>query len=324
MKSSPQVLGMWPAIVGVASMVLASSVACAQNYPNKPVRIFTTEPGSANDIATRLIAPGVSANLGQQLVVDNRTGLIAVESAAKAAPDGYTLLHFGSTVWLLPFMRDNVPWDPIKDFSAVTLSTSSPNLLVVHPSLPARSVAELIALAKARPGELNVATATAGGAVQLAAEQFKALAGVNIVRIPYKGAGPALNALIAGELQMMFPTAGAAAPHLKSGRLKALAVTSARPSALAPGLPTVAASGLPGYESASMLVILAPARTPEAIIGRLNQEIVRMLNAPEVKEKLFTMGVEVIGSSPEELASWLKADMARMGKVIREAGIRAE
>jgi tripartite-type tricarboxylate transporter receptor subunit TctC len=221
-------------------------------------------------------------------------------------------------------MRDGVPWDPIKDFAPITLAITSPNLLVVHPSMPVNTVKDLIALAKRRPGELNDAGGQTGSSTHLAAELFKAMADVNIVRVPYKGVGPALNALIGGEAQLSFTNPGAAAPHVKAKRLRAVAVTSAQPSALLPGLTTVAASGLPGYEAVSIFGMFAPAKTPTAIIDRLYQEMARALAAPDVKEKFLASGVETVGSSPDQLANAIKAEMSRMGKVIKDRNIRAE
>ena len=310
-------------VIPAGTLLFGASPAGGQTYPNKPIRIVTSVPGNGDDLAARLIAQGVAGALGQQVVVDNR-GLIAVEIVAKAPPDGYTVLFYGSPMWLAPLMRESVPYDPVKDFSAVTWATVSPNILVVHPSLAIKSVAELVALAKAKPGELNYGTGSAGSTPHLAAELFKSMAGVNIVRVPYKGSAPALTALIGGQLQFMFPSTSSVAPHLNSGRLKALAVTSAQPSALAPGLPTVAASGLPGYESASLLGVFAPAGTPAALINRLNQEMVRALMRTDAQERLFNSGVEAVGSSPEQFAATVKSEMAKWGKVIRDAGIRDE
>jgi tripartite-type tricarboxylate transporter receptor subunit TctC len=309
-------------VVGV--MILGTGAASGQNYPNKPIRILTSEPGGSLDFAARLIAPGLGSRLGQQVIVDNRNSIIAVETAARAAPDGYTLLFSGSTLWLAPLMRESVLWDPVRDFAPITLAVSSPNVVVVHPSLPVKSVKELIALAKARPGELNYSTAAPGTSSHLAAELFKATAGVNMAGIPYRGAGPALNALIGGQVQLMFPNAATAVPHINSGRIMAVAVTSAQPSRLVPGVPTAAASGLPGYEAASVNAMFAPAKTGKGIVNRLNQEIVQVLGLPEVKERFFKSGVETVGTSAEELAASIRAEVASMGKVIKNAGIRAE
>ena len=311
----------WPVSVGV--MVMIVDTACGQNYPSRVVRIVTTEPGTSTDVAARLIAQGLTGSLGQQVIVENR-GIMAIETVAKAPPDGHSLLFYTSPLWLTPFMRDNAPWDPVRDFAPITLVLNSPYVLVVHPSLSVNSLGELIALAKARPGELNYGSSSAGSANHLAAELFKAMAGVSIVRIPYKGAGPALSAMLAGQVQLMFAGPGAVAPHVKTGRLKALAVTTAQPSALTPGLPTVAASGLPGFEASSLAGIFAPAKTPAMLATRLNQEIVRILRRADVKERLFDFGTEGIGNSPEEFAATIKSEMAAMGKLIKDVGIRAE
>jgi len=307
----------------IAAALLLAAQAQAQPYPSKPVRILTSAPGSSDDLAARLVAQGITNGLGQQAIVDDR-GVVAVEIAAKSPPDGYTLLLYGSPMWLAPFMRDNLPYDPVKDFAPVTWATNSPNLLVVHPSLPVKSVHELIALAKARPDELNYGSGSAGSTPQLAAELFRSMTGVKIVRVAYKGSGPALTALLGGEVQFMFPSTGSANPLLNSGKLRPLAVTSLKRSALAPGLPTVAESGLPGYESASLLAVFAPAGTPNAIVQRLSQEMVKALQRPEAKERLFKAGIEAVGSTPEQFAVTLKSEMAKWGKVIKDAGIRSE
>jgi tripartite-type tricarboxylate transporter receptor subunit TctC len=304
----------------VGMLILCAGVASGQNYPNKLIRIVTSSPGSNNDWGARLIAQEITKTLGQSVIVENRGGL-GVEQVAKAPPDGYTLLFYGNTVWLLPFLRDNVPYDPVRDFSTITLAVTSPIVIVVHPSLPVKSLKELIALAKARPGELNYAAGTIGASPHLATELFKAMAGINLVRVPYKGTGPSVIALVGGEVHLMFSGLGSVAPHLKSGRLRALAVATSRPSALVPGLPTVAAAGVPGYEAASIIGMFAPAKTPATIIHLLNQEIVRALNRADVKELFLNSGAEVVGSSPEEFAATIKSDMARLGKVIKDAGI---
>ena len=308
------------AFIGLASV---SSAYGQQDYPNKPIRILTSEAGGAGDVAARMIAQGISGPLGQQVIVDNR-GIIAGEMTAKAPPDGYTLLYYGSTVWLVPFLRDTVPYDPVKDFAPITLANKQAAVLVVHPAVPVNSVKELIELAKAKPGALNYGSGPAGSPNHLQAELFKSMAGVNIVRIPYKGIAPALNDLIAGQLQLMFPSASSVTPHIKSGRMRALAVTSAQPSPMLPGLPSIAGSGLPGYESVFMLGMFAPARTPAAIITRVNQEVVKVLNRTDVKEKFFGMGTESVGSTPEAFAAAIREDMTSMGKVIKDAGIRED
>jgi tripartite-type tricarboxylate transporter receptor subunit TctC len=295
--------------------------ANAQAYPTKPVRIVVTGVGSGGDFAARLIAQGVTATLGQALIVDNRgSGNLPAEIVAKAAPDGYTLCLSAAPLWITPFLRKTA-YDPLRDFAPVTLAISSPNILVVHPALPVKSVRDLIALIRAKPGALNYATSGIGASSFLAAELFKSMLRADMVRVNYKSGGLALTELISGQVQLMFANAGSVATHLQSGRLKALAVTSAKPSALMPGLPTIAAGGLPGYELVSVQGIFAPAGTPEAVITRLNREFIPFLRRADTREKFFAAGVEVIGGTPEELAATLKSEMARLGKVIQATGI---
>jgi tripartite-type tricarboxylate transporter receptor subunit TctC len=293
----------------------------ADVYPSKVVRIITAAAGGGSDFATRLIATPLGASLGQQVIVDNR-GVLAADVAAKASADGYTLLLSGPTLWLLPFMRDNVR-SSMQDFTPITIATQTVNILVVHPALPAPSVKGLVALAKTQPGQLRFATSGTGNSVHIAGELFKSMSGIDIVRINYKGASQALTDLVAGQTQLMFGVSASVLPHVKAGRLRALAVTSAKPSPLAPGLPTVA-EALPGYESVSYLAVLAPDGTPALIVARLHQEIVRALARPELKEKLLMAGIEALGSSPEATAALIKDESARMGQVIKAASILAD
>lgn len=297
-----------------------ATAAPGQGYPSKPVRIVTVEPGSSANLVARVIAQELTGAFGQQVIVDNR-GIVAIETVARAQPDGYTLLLYSDPLWISPFFRE-VSWDPVKDLSPIAAAARAPAVLVVHPSLPVKTVKELIALAKARPGELNYGSGSAGSAPHLAAELFKAMAHVNIVRVNFKGTGPAVPALIGGQLQLMFPGAGSVTPHVKSGRLRALAVASIEPSPLVPGLPTLAQSGLSGFEASSHFGMFAPAKTPPTLIGRLNQEIVRALSRSEVRERLFTAGVECAPGSAEELAATIKTEMAKWGKLIKDAGLR--
>src|SRR6185436_6401236 len=237
-------------------------------------------------------------------IVENRAGAaIAGPYAAKAPPDGYTLLIYGGSLWLVPFMRSYVSYDVLRDFAPIGLVVNAPVLLAVHPALPVKSVKELIALARARPGPLLYSTGQTGASTHLASELLKSMARIDMLRVPYKGNGPAMNALIAGEVQAMFPTAGTAATHVKSGRIRALAITSAKPSALMPDLPTVAASGLPGFEFDSFIGAFAPAKTPPAIIDRLSKEMAAAVNRPEVKQRFAATGIETIGSSPQLLTA---------------------
>ena len=302
-------------------MVLAAGAASGQSFPTKHIRVVTSQTGGLNDFTARVIAQPLSGSLGKQVIVDNR-GAIAVDIVAKAPSDGYTILCFANNFWLLPFMQDKVTFDPIRDFSPLTLAVTAPNVLAVHSSVPVGSVKELIALARTRPGALNYGAGVTGGTPHLAGELFRTMAGINIVHIGYKGTGPALTALVGGEVHMMFAVPGSVDPHVKGGRLKTLAVTSRAPSALAPGLPTLWESGLPGYEATAMIALLVPAGTPAAIVTRLNQEMVKVLNLPDVKARLLAAGTEVAGSSPGELMQVMKSEMSKWGKIIRQSGIK--
>lgn len=311
-------------IVLAGIMAMSAGTACGQNYPNKPVRIVTAGVGGSPDFVSRVIAQGISGPLGQQVYVENRSsGLIPAETVSRAPPDGYTLLVTSNSMWILTLMQA-APFDPATDFAPVTLACMAPSILVVHPSVPAKSVKALIALAKARPGELNYASSVTGTASHLAGELFKLMAGVNIVRVPYKGAGLATRDLISGQVHLSFFTATSVTPHVKSGRLRALAVTSATPFELFPNLPTIASAGLPGYEVTSMYAVFAPPKTPESIITRLNREIVQFLKTPAAKSRLVNAGSEVVANLPEQLEAAMKSDMARMRKLITQAGIRAD
>ncbi len=299
--------------------------ALGQDYPNRPLRIVTSGVGGAGDIAARLIGGELSSKLGQQIIVDNRaSGVIPVEVVVKSQPDGYTLLLYGPAVWLAPLLWEEMRFDPTKDLSPISFAVTSPNVLVVHPSLPVKSVRELIAFAKARPGQLNYGTAARGTSGYLAAELFKSMAGLNMVRINYKGAGAVMTDLAAGHLHFSFATASSSSAYVKSGQLRALAVTSERPSELVPGLPTVASAGLPGYASASTTGIFAPRGTNPAIINRLALEITKVLNSPIVKTRFKNLGSEVVAGSPEQLAEHMKSDVEKLGKVIRNADMIAK
>jgi tripartite-type tricarboxylate transporter receptor subunit TctC len=305
-----------------AVTLFAASATCGQPYPNKPIRIVTSVPGGSDDFASRLVAQGITGPLGQPVVIDNRGGTLRFEIVAKAVPDGYTLLVASSPFYIEPLLR-KTEYDAIKDFAAVVMIDRAPNLLVVHPSLAANSVKDLIALGKANPGALNYGSGSTGSSTHLAGELFKSMAGVNIVRIPYKSGGTAVTDLVGGHVQLMFATPASAAPHVKSGKLRALGVTSAEPSALLPGVPTIASS-LPGYEIIGLDAVYAPAKTPATAITLLNREIVRYLKTNEAREKFLAIGSEAVGSSPEQLAAAVKADIARLGKVIKDAGITAD
>jgi tripartite-type tricarboxylate transporter receptor subunit TctC len=301
----------------------------AQDYPRRPVRLIVPfPPGGGNDIVARAVAQELGKSLGQQLVVDNRAGAggaIGAELAARSPADGYTLFLGGVGSHVVnPSLHAKLSYDPIRDFAPVTLIASAPSVLVVNPSLQATSVAEFTALAKASPGKLNYASNGNGSSAQLAAVLYESMAGVRMVHVPYKGVAPALVDLMSGEVQLMFGTLVAILPHIKAGRLRALAVTGRNRSALLPEVPTLAESGLPGYEAGSWYGILAPAGTPGAIVARLNAEINAAIRQPEVRERLAAEGAEVLGGTPGDFASHIKAELSRMGKLMREAGIRME
>ena len=311
-------------IAVVAAFAVVGGVAHAQTYPAKPVRLVTNEVGGGNDFMARLVAPGLGTYLGQQVIVDNRPGgPIPGTIVFKSPADGHTLLVGGGTFWIGPLLQDSFPYSVAGDFLPITLLAASPNLLVVHPSLPVKSVKELIAFAKKRPGELNYGSPSIGAAQHLAAELFKAMAGVDIVRVPFRGNGPALTAVIAGQLQLTFAVASAKS-HIEAGRVRALAITSAQRSPLFPSLTTMAEAGLPGYEAVAMQGVFAPAKTPAAIITRVNQDVGKVLQQPDVKEKLTNLGMEPGTTTPEQFGALVKSEVTRMGKVIREVGIRAE
>jgi tripartite-type tricarboxylate transporter receptor subunit TctC len=304
--------------------VLVMSAASGQTYPGKPVRIVTSAAGTSGDIATRLIAQAMAGPLGQPVIVDNRpSGDIVGQQVAHAPPDGHTLAYDGSGLWLRPLLRKTA-YDPIRDLQAIVHAVRQPALLVVHPSLPVKSVKDLISLAASHPRVLNYATGSTGSLTHLAAELFQSMAGVRLVRVAYKSGAQGALDLMAGEVQLMFGVMALISPHVRSGRLRSLGVTSAQPTQLAPGVPTLASTGLPGFEAVSNGGIFAPANTPRAIVDRLNQEIARALFRPEVRDTLLADGAETVGGSPEQFESAVKAEMAAMGKLIRERGIRED
>jgi tripartite-type tricarboxylate transporter receptor subunit TctC len=307
-------------ILSIALTLVVAAATQAQDFPSKPIRIFTTTPGGFSDFASRIIAQGISGPLGQSVVIENRAGgSLAAEPVDKAPPDGHTIFVGGAAFWILPLLQ-KTPYEPA-NFTPITLISKEVFLVVVHPSVPVKTIKELVALAKARPGELNYGSGAAGGPNHIAMELLKSMTGVNIVNVPYKGPPAAVTAQIAGEVQVSLSDISIVAPHMKSGRLRALAVTSAEPSALFPSMPTVASS-VPGYEWVGMTVTLMHAKTARPIVNRLNQEIVRVLKSPEVREKFLASGAEVVGNSPEEFAALIKSDTARISKVIKDAGIK--
>jgi tripartite-type tricarboxylate transporter receptor subunit TctC len=307
-----------------AVMTIGAADASAQNYPNKPVRMVTAGIGAAADVAARLVTPALSEAFKQPFIVDNRgIGVIPGEIVSKAPPDGYTLLAHASLFWIGPLIQPP-PYDVLRDFAPITLLSDTPNLIVVNPSLPAHTVKELIAYAQAKPGVLNYASGGNGAPNHLAAELFGHLAGVKLVRIIYKSGTLQMTDLMAGHVQLMFPNAGMVAPFIKAGKLRGLAVASARPSPLAPGLPTAAAEGLPGFETSTQVGLFVPAKTPASTVKLLGQETARVLGLPEVRQRHLAAGTEAVGNSPQEFAALIRAEMAKWAKVIKLAGIKAE
>jgi tripartite-type tricarboxylate transporter receptor subunit TctC len=306
-----------------------SRIAWAQAYPSRPVRIIVPfAAGGPSDVIARLVAGKLTENLGKQFYVENQAGAggnLGMGNAARAAPDGYTILMGNVAPNAINVsLFKSLPFDPVADFDPVSLVASTPNILVVHPSTPVRAVKALIALAKAKPGTLNFASAGVGSSSHLAGELFRVLAGADIVHVPYKGAGPAMVDVLSGQVQLYFATMPAAMPHVKSGKLAPVAVTSAARSQALPELPTIAESGVPGYEASTWYGVLAPAHTPGAAVARLHENIVRILAVPETRERLADQGFEPVGSSPEEFGAYIKSEIAKWGKVISDAGIRAE
>jgi tripartite-type tricarboxylate transporter receptor subunit TctC len=299
----------------------AAGARAQESYPSKVIRIVTAAPGSNNDWGARLLADEISPNLGQRLIVENRGGL-AAEVVAKSPPDGYTMLFYGPAAWTLQLFRP-VGYDPVRDLAPVTLAMTSPIVLVAHPSLPVRSVKELIALARARPGDLNYASGTIGATPFIAGELFKHMANVSIVRVPYSGTGPSMIGLLSGEVELMFPGAGSVWHFVQQNKLRALGVASTKPSPLTPGLQPIALT-VPGYEAISMIAFFVPARTSPAIVTRLNRELVLALGKPDVRERLLKGGVEAVGSSPEELGAYVKADIAKIEVLVKSAGIKPQ
>jgi tripartite-type tricarboxylate transporter receptor subunit TctC len=320
--------GSLPKVVCVPILAAVAAGAIAQDYPTRPVRlVVASTPGGGTDISARLIAPRLSEYFGRQVVVENRPGattMIGAEFVARSAPDGHTLLMGVSSLTINPYIQVKVPYDAVKDFAPISQVVVAPNVIVSHPSLPVRSVAELIAFARARPGQLNLASGGAGSNQHLAIELFLSMTGLRIVHVPYKGVGPALLDVMAGHVHLMMSTILSALPHVKGGRIRALGVTSVKRTAVLPGIATVAEAGVPGYEVVQWYGILAPAATPRDIIARIHAATVRALQDPAIQAHFTGEGGEVIGGTPEEFAAVIRADLARWGKVIKEMGIKKE
>ena len=311
-----------------AALLLLPCLALAQSYPARPVRIVVPfPPGGATDVMARVVAQKLNESWPQQAVVENKpgaSGTLGSDLVAKSAPDGYTLLLQGTQHSINLSLYKQLPYDTLRDFAPVAYIAAAPFLLVVHPSVPANSVAELIAYIKARPGGANYGSSGVGGAAHLAGEIFKTSAGVQLTHIPYKGAAPAMADLLGGQVPMVFDPIPTSLTQVRSGRIKALAITSARRSALMPELPTVAESGLPGFDVAAWFGLYAPAATPKDIVAKLNADVNRVLQLPEVKEKFAALGAESLPMTPDQFALHLRAEIARFARAIRESGATAE
>ncbi len=320
-------------LLGISAVLLTtllcSAGVTAQAYPNRPIRMIVAyPPGGPTDILSRIFSQKLGDQFGRQIVIDNRGGagaIIGTELATKADPDGYVLLMgTNGSLSINPHVYKKLPYDPVKDFAPICLIASAPSILVVHPSVAVKSVAELIALAKAKPGQLNYASGGVGTSPHLAGELFKSMAEVSIVHVPYKGGGPALADTVAGHVEIFFPGIMEALPLVKDGKLRAIAITTLKRTALMPDMATISESGLPGYDSGNWYGIVAPARTPPDIIAKLNAASLAALALPDTKKRLLDVGADAIGSSPEEYASHIRSEIVRMEKVIKAAGIKPE
>ncbi len=313
----------------VIALALLSASAFAQGYPNKPIRLvvgFT--PGGVSDVLARAMSAKLSQNLGQQVVVDNRPGAgttIASEFIAKSAPDGYTLYFCDATTHAInASLYTKLPYDSVRDFSFISLVASTPLLLVVNPALPAKTVPELIALAKSRAGQLNYASSGNGTIVHLAGETFKSMAGVDLLHVPYKGSAPATVAVIAGDVAFIFSTMPAALPHVKSGKLRALAVTTPARVGAVRDIPTVAESGLPAFDLTLYSGVIGAAGMPREVVERMNGELAKAVNSPEIREFFATQGATPMASSPEQFADHMRADIVKLGKAVKASGAKAD
>lgn len=315
-------------LFAVGLLAASATHAAESSYPVRPLRIIVPQSaGGSTDLVARLVAQKLTDALGQTVVVDNRPGagsIIGTDLVAKANPDGYTLLVVASSITLNPTLHKNLPFDPIRDLAPISQLSAFPNMLVVHPAVPVKSVQELIAYAKANPGKLNYGSSGAATGTHLSAELFKLMTGVQMVHVPYKGGAPAVTALLGGQVQLNFATLPSVLPHVKSGRLRALGVTTTKRSPAAPEVPTIAEAGVPGYDHAPWNGMLAPARTPKAVIARLNGEVAKATHTAEMKSVLLQEGAEPVGNTPEAFGTIIREETAKWAKVIRAAGIEAD
>ena len=312
----------------LVALLVAAAPAHAQTYPAKSIRIVVPfAPGGGADIIARILGQKMTDSWGQQVVVDNRAGAsgnIGAEIVAKAAPDGHTLLMASSALAINPSVYRSVPYDPIKDFAPITQPALLPNILVAHSSVPVKTVRDLIALAKSRPGQLAYASAGAGTGTHLAAEMFKLQAGVDMVHVPYKGGGAVISDLLGGQVALTFATLPSVMPYVKAGRLRALAMTTTKRWPGLPTVPTIAESGFPGFEISTWIGLLAPAGTPKDVVGKLHGEVTRILKLPDVRERFDSLGMEPVGDSPEQFAQYIRSELAKYAKVVRQSGARVE
>ena len=313
----------------LAAIIAALSFnAAAQSYPSKPIKIVVPyPPGGFNDTLGRTLAAKFSESWGQPSFVENKPGgntLIGSDFVAKSPPDGYTLLVVAFPFAVTPSLIKQMPYDTLRDFAPVILAAQSPNLLVVNPQVPVKSVAELIALAKSQPGKLSYASTGNGSSNHISMELFKSMAGVDILHIPYKGSAPAVTDLLGGQVGVMFDNVPNVLPHVKAGKLRGLATSGTTRSALAPDIPTVAESGVPGYEVMVWFGLVAPAGTPRDVVQKLNAEVVKILAMPDVRERFLAQGVEPVGGTPEQFGEHIRAQMAKWSKVVQDAGVKAE
>jgi tripartite-type tricarboxylate transporter receptor subunit TctC len=312
-----------------ATMVMAAFAVHAAQWPDKPIRVILSVPaGATPDVTARLVFPGLSQQLGASLVADNRAGgggVIGAEIAAKSAPDGYTLfISSPGALTILPHMRKNIPYDTIRDFAPISLISIGPFVLMTHPSVPAKSIKELIALAKAQPGKLNYASAGNGVANHLAGELFKQMAGIDIVHVPYKGAPQAVTDVLAGHMNMMFNSVAPIVGYIKTGKIRVLGIASLQRSPQLPDVPTIHESGVPGFEAVNWFGMFAPAKTPRKIINRLNGALVQTIKTPEMQSQFIKLGADPIGSSVEEFTAFVKRDMEKYEKVVRISGAKVD
>ncbi len=310
-------------------LVLAQGFVRAQEaYPARPIRfILPFPPGGGTDILGRIISERLSASLGQPVVIENRGGAggnVGAEAAAKSAPDGYTIVLVAPSLAISPSLYSKLNYDPVKDFAPVSLVATVPNVMITHPSVPARTLAEFIALAKTKPGRMNFGSGGNGTSNHLAGELFNIVAGVKLVHVPYKGVNLAMNDVLSGEVQLVVIGVPAASPHIKAGKLRALALIAPRRSPAIPEVPTVAEAGLPGFEVTTWYGVLAPAGTPRPIVTRLNAELVRIMHAPELKERLAALATDPATGTPEEFADYIKREIEKWGEVVRQAGLKAD